>query len=114
MSVMHDANHGAYSKNPSINKWMGYTINLAGAGVDNWKFQHNILHHTYTNIVPMDEDIRDRGIVKLSPHHEAKRVHRFQYLYAFGFYGILTLYWVLLKDFIQYQGFIKSGVNRKS
>ncbi|WP_247237913.1 acyl-CoA desaturase [Telluribacter sp. SYSU D00476] len=114
MSVMHDANHGAYSKNPSVNKWMGYSINLAGAGVDNWKFQHNILHHTYTNVVPMDEDIRDRGIVKLSPHHEPKRVHRFQYLYAFAFYGILTLYWVLLKDFIQYHGFIKSGVNRKS
>jgi linoleoyl-CoA desaturase len=114
MSIMHDANHGAYSKFPGLNKWMGRTIHFAGVGVTNWKLQHNILHHTYTNVVPMDEDIRDRGVVKLSPHAEPKAIHRFQWLYAFFFYGILTLYWFILKDFIQYIGFIKSGVNRQS
>lgn len=114
MSVMHDANHGAFSSNPNINKWMGYTINLAGAGVMNWKLQHNILHHTYTNVPHVDEDIKDRGVIKLSPHDKAQGMHRFQWVYAFFFYGILTLYWVLLKDFIQYFGFIKSGVNRQS
>lgn len=31
MGVMHDANHGSYSKNPTINKWVGYTLNLVGA-----------------------------------------------------------------------------------
>jgi linoleoyl-CoA desaturase len=41
-------------------------------------------------------------------------MHRFQWIYAFFFYGILTLYWVLLKDFIQYRTFIKSGVNRQT
>ncbi|WP_026629714.1 fatty acid desaturase family protein [Dyadobacter alkalitolerans] len=55
MSVMHGANHGAFSKNPAINKWMGYTIDLAGAGVLNWKLQHNILHHTYTYVPNVDE-----------------------------------------------------------
>ncbi|QRR03264.1 fatty acid desaturase family protein [Dyadobacter sandarakinus] len=114
MSVMHDANHGAISQNPVINKWMGYTINLAGAGVMNWKLQHNILHHTYTNVADLDEDIRDRGVVKLSPHGKPGLFNRFQWLYAFFFYGILTLYWVLLKDFIQYGQFIESGVNRQS
>jgi linoleoyl-CoA desaturase len=114
MSVMHDANHGAFSQNPVVNKWLGYTINLAGAGVVNWKLQHNILHHTYTNIANIDEDIKDRGVIKLSPHEKAGALHRFQWFYAFFFYGILTLYWVILKDFIQYYGFIKSGVNRQS
>jgi linoleoyl-CoA desaturase len=114
MCIMHDANHGAFSKNASVNKWLGYTINLAGAGVANWKLQHNILHHTYTNVARVDEDIKDRGVIKLSPHDNARPVHRFQWLYAFFFYGILTLYWVILKDFIQYINFIKSGVNRQS
>jgi linoleoyl-CoA desaturase len=114
MSIMHDANHGAFSQNPLINKWMGYSINLAGAGVTNWKLQHNILHHTYTNIANLDEDIKDRGVVKLSPHEKVRSLHRYQWLYAFFFYGILTLYWVILKDFIQYYSFIKSGVNRQS
>ena len=114
MSIMHDANHGAYSSKAWVNKWLGYTIYLAGAGVTNWKLQHNVLHHTYTNIAALDEDIRDRGVVKLSPHCTTGKVHGFQWLYAFGFYGILTLYWVTFKDFLQYKEFIKSGVNRQT
>lgn len=114
MSIMHDANHGAYSNRPAVNQWLGYTIYLAGAGVLNWKLQHNVLHHTYTNIVPLDEDIRDRGIVKLSPHADVKKIHRFQWIYAFFFYGILTLYWVLLKDFIQLVSYTRTGVNKQT
>ena len=30
LSIMHDANHGAYSKNQKVNKLMGATINLVG------------------------------------------------------------------------------------
>lgn len=114
MNIMHDANHGAYSRDAGANQWLGYTLYLVGVGVKNWKFQHNVLHHTYTNITGLDEDIRDRGVVKLSPHLAPGRSHRWQWLYAFFFYGILTLYWVILKDFFQYRGFIKTGVNRQS
>ncbi|WP_409018831.1 fatty acid desaturase family protein [Dyadobacter sp. CY347] len=114
MSIMHDANHGAYSGRALINKWVGYSIYLAGAGVLNWKLQHNVLHHTYTNIDPLDEDIRDRGIVKLSPHARPTRLHRFQWMYAFLVYGILTLYWVLLKDFFQLVSFTRNGVNKQT
>jgi linoleoyl-CoA desaturase len=113
MSIMHDANHGAFSHRPWVNKWLGRTIYLAGAGVVNWKLQHNVLHHTYTNVADLDEDIKDRGVLKLSPHDTAGHMHRFQWMYAFLFYGIVTLYWVLLKDFIQYYHFIRSGVNRQ-
>ncbi|GAB3165073.1 fatty acid desaturase family protein [Telluribacter humicola] len=114
MSVMHDANHGAYSANSRVNQLMGYTLNLVGGGVLNWKLQHNILHHTYTNVVPMDEDIQDRLVVRLSPHTTTRAIHKFQWIYAFFFYGILTLYWVIAKDFIQYVSFIRSGVNTQT
>lgn len=114
MSVMHDANHGAYSANPKINTMLGYTLNLAGGAVLNWKLQHNVLHHMYTNVVPMDEDIQDRLIVRLSPHTKVKGIHRFQWIYAFFFYGILTLYWVVLKDFVQFVSFTRSGVNTQT
>lgn len=114
MSIMHDANHGAYSESERVNKWVGRTINLAGGGVLNWKLQHNVLHHMYTNVVPMDEDIQDRLVVRLSPHTEVRGVHRFQWIYAFFFYGILTLYWVIGKDFVQHSSFIKAGVNKQS
>jgi linoleoyl-CoA desaturase len=114
MSVMHDANHGAYSSSKTVNSLMGYTLNLAGGSAENWKLQHNILHHTYTNVVEMDEDIQDRLVLRFSPHTKVKFFHKLQWLYAFGFYGLLTLYWVLAKDFVQYFLFIRKGVNPNS
>ena len=41
LSVMHDANHGAYSKNPKVNKWLGYCLNIVGGFDLNWRIQHN-------------------------------------------------------------------------
>lgn len=111
MSVMHDANHGAYSSNKTINYIMGHTLNLVGGSVFNWKLQHNILHHTYTNITHIDEDIEDRLVLKFSPHTKTKWFHQFQWVYAMFFYGLLTFYWVLAKDFVQFAQFTKSGVN---
>jgi linoleoyl-CoA desaturase len=114
MSVMHDANHGAFSKNKRINFLMGHTLNLVGGSAFNWKLQHNILHHTYTNVVEMDEDIQDRLVLRFSPHTKVKFFHQLQWVYAFVFYGLLTLYWVVAKDFVQYRLFISNGVNANS
>ena len=114
MSVMHDAIHGAYSSKKSVNTYMGYTLNLLGGSVFNWRLQHNVLHHTYTNVVEMDEDIQDKLVLRFNPHGQPKKFHQLQWVYAFFFYGILTLYWVLAKDFIQFFKFTKSGVNTNS
>ncbi|GAA4430099.1 acyl-CoA desaturase [Pontibacter saemangeumensis] len=114
MSVMHDANHGAFSSSKRVNSLMGSTLNLVGGSTFNWKLQHNILHHTYTNVVEMDEDIQDRLVLRFSPHTRVKFFHQVQWLYAFLFYGLLTLYWVLAKDFVQYSLFIRNGVNANS
>lgn len=111
MSIMHDAIHGAYSYNDKINKMMGYSLNLLGGAVFNWHMQHNYLHHTYTNINDWDEDIEDKGTLKFSPHTKVKWFHKAQWLYAFFFYGILTLYWVVGKDFVQFVKYTKNGVN---
>ncbi|ARS34340.1 fatty acid desaturase family protein [Pontibacter actiniarum] len=114
MSVMHDANHGAYSTNGTVNYLMGHSLNLVGGSAFNWKLQHNILHHTYTNVVEMDEDIQDRLVLRFSPHTNVRYYHRLQWVYAFVFYGLLTLYWVVAKDFVQYALFKKNGVNANS
>lgn len=111
MSVMHDANHGAYSSSKRVNDWVGYSLNLVGGSVFNWKLQHNVLHHTYTNVVHMDDDIEDKLVLRFSPHTQVKGVHKLQYVYAFFFYGVLTLYWVLLKDFVQFVKYTNNGVN---
>lgn len=102
MAVMHDANHGAYSKNQRVNSFIGHTLNLLGGTVINWKYQHNILHHTYTNIAGKDNDIDGAGTLRFHPHGEAAKHHKHQWFYAFFLYGVLTLFWAVAKDFIQY------------
>ncbi|MBI3133105.1 MAG: acyl-CoA desaturase [Bacteroidetes bacterium] len=111
MGVMHDANHGAYSKNDTINKIIGKVIILVGGFAANWKIQHNILHHSYTNIQGHDEDISaPGGLLRFSPNCELKKAHRFQYLYAWFFYGLLTISWSTGKDFVQIARYKKQGL----
>lgn len=114
MSVMHDANHGAFSKSKSLNYLMSHSVNLLGASAFNWRLQHNILHHTYTNVVDMDEDIDDMVFMRFSPHTKVRFYHKLQWVYALMFYGLLTLYWVVLKDFVQFARFVRNGVNANS
>lgn len=101
LSIMHDANHGAYSKNKTINKMMGYTLGFAGGYPLNWIIQHNVLHHTFTNIEHFDEDIEKKGVMRFTPNQPHKNLFKYQILYAPVLYCILTIYWVLSKDFEQ-------------
>jgi linoleoyl-CoA desaturase len=114
MSVMHDANHGAYTNSKKINTFIGYSLNLLGGSSHNWKLQHNILHHTYTNIAGLDDDIDEKLGMRFSPHTKQRGFQKLQFLYAFLFYGIITLYWVSLKDFVQFRRYTKNGVNPNS
>lgn len=114
MSVMHDANHGAYSSNPLMNKVISFSLTIVGGDNKNWKTQHNILHHTYTNIHEHDRDIDNKVIMRFAPTGKYYTIQRFQVAYVFVFYAIMTLYWTTVKDFIQHFEFIKQGHNRES
>ena len=98
-SIQHDANHGAYSSNPIVNKILGLTLNLVGGNAFTWKIQHNILHHSYTNIYNLDEDLDAGIIVRLSPNAPLRKFHKYQQYFAFAAYSLVTLSWFLLKDF---------------
>ncbi len=113
LSVMHDANHGAYSSKSWVNDLLGYSLNLVGGNAFNWKVQHNVLHHTYTNIHDVDEDISPRGVLRMTPHGEWKAMHKFQHLYAWFFYGLMTLVWVVVKDFVRIIKYHKDGLVKK-
>jgi linoleoyl-CoA desaturase len=113
LSVMHDANHGAYSKRKWLNTLVGYSLNLIGASTFNWKMQHNVLHHTYTNVEGEDEDIISRGVLRLTPHAKWKPVYRFQYIYAWFLYGLMTLSWMFAKDFARIVKYKRNGLARK-
>ena len=113
LSVMHDANHGAYSKTSWINSLLGYSLNLVGATSYNWKIQHNVMHHTYTNIYDHDEDISPRGVLRLSPDSEWKKMHKYQFIYAWFLYGLMTIVWVVIKDMVRLNRYHNDGMVKK-
>jgi linoleoyl-CoA desaturase len=98
-SVSHDARHGAYSSNQRVNSLLGLTFDLLGANGYLWKITHNVIHHTYTNIQGIDEDLEVSPLLRLSPESEHKPIHRFQHWYGLAAYGFSTLNWVFVKDF---------------
>jgi linoleoyl-CoA desaturase len=107
--TMHDANHGSFSKHRWINKLFGNSLYLLGGFPPNWKYQHNTLHHGFTNIEGHDEDIAHGGILRFSPHKPLKKIHKYQYIYAWFFYGLMTISWVTIKDFKQLRRYKKEG-----
>lgn len=107
MNVMHDGNHGSYSSKKWVNKFMGSTIYILAGNVYNWQVQHNVLHHTYTNIHGHDEDMEAGRILRFSKHAEWKRFHKFQHYYSVFLYGLLTFNWALTTDFKQTRNYLK-------
>lgn len=100
-SVMHDANHGTYSSNPKVNHFMGRILEFIGGYTVTWKIQHNVLHHTFTNIAGLDEDLDAIRYLRFSPKQPRSWYHRYQHIYAWFFYMVMTLFWMTAKDFIQ-------------
>lgn len=112
MSIMHDALHGSYSKSKTVNKIMGRTLHLMGGSPFIWNIQHNVLHHTYTNIYGLDEDIETKVIVRLCKHAPLKHFYRYQHFYVFLAYGLMTLL-MLVSDFFKLFKFHKRGMVEK-
>ncbi len=102
VNIGHDAIHEAYSKKKWVNKLLSHTFNLNGASAYMWTKMHNTAHHTYTNVDGYDEDIESLPIIRMNPEKELKPIHRYQHLYAVWFYGLATLSWVLIKDYVKF------------
>lgn len=109
MNVMHDGNHGSYSTKSWVNKFMGGSIYILAGNVYNWQVQHNVLHHTYTNILGHDEDLDAGRIIRFSQNAAWFKFHKFQHYYSFFLYGLLTFNWSLTTDFKQMRNYL----NRK-
>lgn len=110
MSVMHDGNHGAYSKHTGVNTFIGFFANVVGGSDLNWRIQHNVLHHTYTNVHEMDDDIDVGGLMRFSPNQERLKLHKYQHFYAWFLYGLLTVNWFFRKDYKQIIDYNKRGL----
>ena len=112
MNVMHDAIHDSLSSKKWVNRLMGSSIYLLAGNRYNWQVQHNILHHTYTNIHGHDEDMEAGRIIRFSKHSEWKWYHRFQHYYSVLLYGLLTINWAITADFRQMKRYMKRKLSQ--
>lgn len=101
-SVMHDANHGSYSTKPWLNDFLGLSLNAMGASSYFWKQKHNIIHHTYTNVDGIDDDIAKSPIIRQCESQKWVPAHKVQYLYLLPVYSLSTIFWIFIMDFKKY------------
>lgn len=107
MNVMHDSNHESFSSKKWVNKIMGSSMYILAGNVYNWKVQHNVLHHTFTNIPGFDEDIDAGRIIRFNKNSKWLKIHQFQKYYSFFLYGLLTINWAITTDFRQMRKYLK-------
>jgi linoleoyl-CoA desaturase len=101
-NVMHDACHGSYSTRNWVNEFMGLSLNALGGNAFIWKFKHNIIHHTYTNVDGIDDDIAKSPLMRQCPSQKWMPAHRFQHIYVVLVYAISSVAWVSMMDFNKY------------
>ena len=101
-SIMHDANHGSYSDNTKLNDFLGLSLNALGASSFFWKQKHNIIHHTYTNVDGIDDDIAKSPVIRQCESQKWVPAHRIQHIYLLPVYSLSTIFWIFIMDFKKY------------
>ncbi len=101
-NVMHDGMHGSFSQKKWVNQLAGLSLNILGANNFMWKSKHNIIHHTYTNISGVDDDIEARPLLRLCDDQKYYKIHRYQHWYFWAAYSLLYIWWVFATDYKKY------------
>ncbi len=92
-NITHDANHDSFSRNKWVNLVMSHTMDLIGGSSYVWRIKHNVIHHTYTNIAGLDDDINLYPWGRLAPGQRRLKLHRIQTFYIWPLYGMLGIKW---------------------
>lgn len=101
-NVMHDGAHGSFSKYTIVNKLAGFSLNFLGASSLMWNMKHNIIHHTYTNVDGVDDDIEAGPWLRFASTQRKFKMHKFQHYYFWFLYSLLHIMWIFLNDYQKY------------
>ena len=106
MGTAHDAVHGTMSRNRHLNAGIALVAAPFGISRTWWRTKHNQLHHPFTNVDGVDDDLHFGRLLRLTPHQEWRRWHRHQHLYAWLLYPLLYVAMLVNGDL----AFITRGV----
>jgi linoleoyl-CoA desaturase len=106
-NVMHDGAHGSFSKYKWVNVLAAFSLNILGGNSFMWNMKHNVVHHSYTNVDGVDDDIDIQPWMRMSETQKRYKLHRYQHLY----FWFLYLSFISSGSFVlDYQKYFKSKV----
>ncbi len=100
--IMHDACHGSYSEKKWLNELLGLSLNALGGNAFFWKQKHNIIHHTYTNVDGIDDDIAKNPAIRMCSTQRWVPAHRYQHIYLPFLYMLGSIFWIFVQDPVKY------------
>ncbi|HTQ27336.1 MAG TPA: acyl-CoA desaturase [Puia sp.] len=101
-NVMHDGAHGSFSKYTWVNHLAAFSLNILGGNSFMWNMKHNVIHHAYTNVDGIDDDIDIQPWMRMSDTQKRYRLHKYQHLYFWFFYSLLYFFWIFMLDYQKY------------
>lgn len=101
-NVMHDGAHGSFSTNPTVNSIAAFSLNILGGNSFMWNIKHNVIHHAYTNVDGVDDDIDIQPWMRMSTTQKKYKFHKYQHWYFWVLYSLLYLLWIFVLDYQKY------------
>src|SRR5690606_38741488 len=90
------------SENKGMNKIASWTASMLGVSQFMWSMKHNMIHHTFTNVDGVDDDIEIGRLMRMAPTQEHHKFHRFQHIYFVFLYSLMYVFWVFYCDYNKY------------
>ncbi|MEO5997311.1 MAG: acyl-CoA desaturase [Chitinophagaceae bacterium] len=106
-NVMHDGAHGSFSKYKFVNRFAAFSLNILGGNSFMWNVKHNIIHHAFTNVDGVDDDIDIQPWMRMSATQKKYLLHKYQHIYFWVLYSLFYIFWIFVLD---YQKYFKSKV----
>ena len=101
-NIMHDGSHGSFSRNKTLNKAAAFSLNLLGGNDYMWQVKHCVLHHSFTNVSGVDDDIEIQPFLRMCDAQEHRWWHRFQFIYVVLLYAFFYVFWLFYFDYKKY------------
>lgn len=101
-NVMHDGAHGSFSKYKWVNVIAAFSLNILGGNSFMWNVKHNVIHHAYTNVDGLDDDIDIQPWMRMSSTQRRLKMHKYQHLYFWLLYSLLYVLWIFVLDYQKY------------
>jgi linoleoyl-CoA desaturase len=101
-NVMHDGAHGSFSKYKWLNKLAAFSLNILGGNSFMWNMKHNVIHHAYTNVDGVDDDIDIQPWLRMSTTQKRYKLHKYQHFYFWILYSLLYVFWIFVLDYQKY------------